>query len=56
LGNPVSRGDHLITIEVKIPTKITAEERELLEELAKLRGDRTDEGGFGGFLGGLFQR
>ncbi len=56
LGNPVSRGDHLITIEVKIPTKITAEERELLEELAKLRGDRTDDGGFGGFLGGLFQR
>jgi len=56
LGNPVSRGDHLITIEVKIPTKVTAEERELLEELAKLRGDRTDDGGFGGFLGGLFQR
>lgn len=56
LGNPVSRGDHLITIEVNIPTKVTAEERELLEELAKLRGDRTDEGGFGGFLGGLFQR
>lgn len=56
LGNPVSRGDHLITIDVNIPTKVSSEERELLEQLAKIRGDRTGDGGFGGFLGNLFQK
>jgi len=55
LGNPVSRGDHLITIQIDIPTRITAEERELLEKLAKIKGDRTGQGGIEGFLGGLFR-
>ncbi|HEY9874359.1 MAG TPA: molecular chaperone DnaJ [Candidatus Obscuribacterales bacterium] len=55
LGNPVSRGDHLITIEIDIPNRITAEERELLEKLAKIKGDRTGKGGLEGFLGGLFR-
>lgn len=56
LGNPVSRGDHLITVHIEIPTKISAEERELLEKLAKLRGDRVGKsGGIEGFLGGLFR-
>ncbi|MBD2464989.1 molecular chaperone DnaJ [Oscillatoria sp. FACHB-1407] len=55
LGNPVSRGNHLITVLVDIPTKINAEERELLEKLAKIRGDRTSKTGGVGFLGGLFQ-
>lgn len=55
LGNPVSRGNHLITVLVDIPTKINAEERELLEKLAKIRGDRTNKAGGVGFLGGLFQ-
>lgn len=56
LGNPVSRGDHLITVEVDIPTKINQEERELLEKLAKIRGDRLGKtGGIEGFLGGLFR-
>ncbi len=55
LGNPVSRGDHLITIEIDIPTKLTAEERELLEKLAKIKGDRIGKGGVEGFLGGLFK-
>lgn len=55
LGNPVSRGDHLITIEIDIPNKITAEERELLEKLAKIKGDRTGKGGLEGFLGGFFR-
>ncbi|NEP58695.1 MAG: molecular chaperone DnaJ [Symploca sp. SIO2G7] len=54
LGNPVSRGDHLITVLVDIPTRITAEERELLERLAKIREERTGKGGIEGFLGGLF--
>lgn len=55
LGNPVSRGDHLITVVIDIPTRITAEERELLEKLAKIKGDRTGKGGIDGFLGGLFR-
>ncbi len=54
LGNSVSRGDHLMTILVDIPTRIVAEERELLEKLAKIKGDRTGKGGFENFLGGLF--
>lgn len=54
LGNPVSRGDHLITILVDIPTRITPDERELLEKLAKIKGERTGKGGIEGFLGGLF--
>ncbi|MDJ0716292.1 MAG: molecular chaperone DnaJ [Prochloraceae cyanobacterium] len=56
LGNPVSRGDHLITIIVEIPTRVNAEERELLEKLAKIRGERSGKGGREGFLGGLFNK
>jgi molecular chaperone DnaJ len=55
LGNPVSRGDHLLTVLIDIPTKITPEERELLEKLAKIKGDRTGKGGLEGFLGNLFK-
>jgi molecular chaperone DnaJ len=56
LGNPVSRGDHLLTIQVQIPTRLNQEERELIEKLAKLRGDRVSKGGgIEGFLGGLFR-
>ncbi|MGA7935778.1 MAG: molecular chaperone DnaJ [Kovacikia sp.] len=54
LGNPVSRGDHLITIGVEIPTRISTEERELLEKLAKLRGDRIGKGGIEGIFGKMF--
>jgi molecular chaperone DnaJ len=55
LGNPVSRGNHLVTVQIEIPTRITHEERELLEKLAKIRGDRLGKGGLEGFLGGLFR-
>lgn len=54
LGNPVARGDHLITIQVDIPTKLGAEERELLEKIAKIHGDRTEKGGIEGFIGKMF--
>ena len=54
LGNPVSRGDHLITISVDIPNRISVEERELLEKLAKIRGDRVEKGGIEGFFGKVF--
>jgi molecular chaperone DnaJ len=54
LGNPVSRGDHLITVSIEIPTHIAPEERELLEKLAKIRGDRIGKGGIEGFFGKVF--
>jgi molecular chaperone DnaJ len=56
LGNPVSRGDQLVTVLIDIPnpTKLTPEERKLLEELAKIRGERTGKSGLEGFLGNLF--
>lgn len=54
VGNPVARGDHLITVMIDIPTKVSTEERELLEKLAKIRGDRIGKGGLENFLGGLF--
>jgi len=56
LGNPVSRGDHLLTVLVDIPTRFTSEERELLEKLAKIKGERTGKGGIEGFLGNLFHK
>ncbi|MDJ0570706.1 MAG: molecular chaperone DnaJ [Pleurocapsa sp. MO_192.B19] len=56
LGNPVSRGNHLITIKINIPTRINSEEKELLEKLAHVRGEATGKGNKEGFLGGLFQK
>ena len=56
LGNPVSRGDHLLTIQVQIPTRLNQGERELVEKLAEMRGDLVSKGGgIEGFLGGLFR-
>lgn len=56
LGNPASRGDQLVTIQIDIPTRVSNEERELLDKLAKIRGDRLAKGGgIEGFLGGLFR-
>ncbi|NJM96194.1 MAG: molecular chaperone DnaJ [Phormidesmis sp. RL_2_1] len=54
LGNPVSRGKHLITVKVDIPTRLKADERELLTKLAEVRGDSVGKGKKDGFLGGLF--
>jgi molecular chaperone DnaJ len=56
LGNSASRGDHLLTILVDIPTRVSTEERELLDKLVKIRGERLSKsGGIEGFLGGLFR-
>lgn len=54
LGNPVSRGKHLITVKVDIPTRVKAEEKEILMKLAEVRGDVVGKGKKEGFLGGLF--
>jgi molecular chaperone DnaJ len=56
LGNPVSRGDHRITVKIAIPTRVSGEERELLEKLAKLRGETYGKGGIEGFLGNIFHK
>ena len=34
LGNPVARGDHRITVTVQLPSRLSDEERSLLEQLA----------------------
>jgi molecular chaperone DnaJ len=54
LGNAVSRGNHLLTVKVEIPTKINHEEQELLEKLAKIKGEHTSKKGFEGFLDSIF--
>ncbi|MGR3274597.1 molecular chaperone DnaJ [Acaryochloris marina NIES-2412] len=56
LGNPVSRGDHLITVIIDIPNRISPEERELLVQLASIRAEQTGKGGIESFLGGIFGR
>jgi molecular chaperone DnaJ len=55
LGNAVSRGDHLVTLKIDIPTKTSGEERKLLEELVKIRGEKAGKTGIENFLGGLFK-
>ncbi len=56
LGNAVSRGDHLLTVKIEIPTRISSEERDLLEKLAKIKGDHTSKGGIEGFLESIFHK
>ncbi len=40
LGNPVARGNHEVLVKVKLPTRITEEERKLLESLASQYSDK----------------
>ena len=40
VGNPVARGNHEVLVKVKLPTRITDEERELLEGLASQYSDK----------------
>ena len=56
LGNAVNRGNHLLTVKVEIPTKISGEERELLEKLAQIKGEHTSKRGFEGFLESIFHK
>jgi molecular chaperone DnaJ len=53
LGNPVARGNHLLTVKVQLPQKLDAQERELLEQLAAISSSHPK--GKGGLFGGLFQ-
>ncbi len=57
LGNPVARGNHQFTVQVQLPTKLSGEERNLLEELAghhtrKGHKHHHKSGLFGGLFGG----
>jgi len=56
LGNEVSRGNHLLTVNIEIPQKISNEEKELLHKLAELKKESTGKGGIEGFLGGFFHK
>jgi molecular chaperone DnaJ len=38
-----ARGDELVTVHVLVPQKLSKRERELLEELARIGGDRVEE-------------
>jgi DnaJ-class molecular chaperone len=38
-GKNAPRGDHLVHIQVAVPTELTPRQRELLEELARISGD-----------------
>lgn len=40
LGNPVARGNHQVLVKVKLPTRITEDERNLLENLASKYSDQ----------------
>ena len=55
LGNPVARGNHQFTVKVQLPTKLSGDERRLLEELAghhSRKGQRPHHKS--GLFGGLF--
>ena len=51
LGNPVARGNHEVLVKVKLPTRLTDEEKRLLESLASQYSDQTT-----GSSSGLFSK
>jgi molecular chaperone DnaJ len=38
-----ARGDLLVTVHVAVPSKLTRQERELLEMYAKMNGEKLDD-------------
>ena len=49
LGNPVARGNHQVLVKVKLPTRITDNERNLLEDLASQYSDKNSSSNSGLF-------
>ena len=41
-GKNAPRGDHLVHIQVEVPTELTARQRELIEELGRSAGQESD--------------
>lgn len=42
LGAPTQRGDHFVTVKVTIPTSPSSKEKELIEQLAELTGQKAN--------------
>jgi molecular chaperone DnaJ len=38
-GKNAPRGDHLVHVQVAVPTELTARQRELIEELSRVSGE-----------------
>ena len=49
LGNPVARGNHQVSVKVKLPTRISEDERTLLENLASKYSDQNSSSNSGLF-------
>ncbi|MDC3168884.1 molecular chaperone DnaJ [Prochlorococcus sp. AH-716-E17] len=49
LGNPVARGNHQVLVKVKLPTRITEDEKNLLENLASKYSDQNSNSNSGLF-------
>ena len=49
LGNPVARGNHQVSVKVKLPTRISEDERILLENLASKYSDKNSSSNSGLF-------
>ncbi|MDC3171333.1 molecular chaperone DnaJ [Prochlorococcus sp. AH-716-E13] len=49
LGNPVARGNHQVLVKVKLPTRITEDERNLLESLASKYSEQNSNSNSGLF-------
>lgn len=43
-GKNAPRGDHLVHVQVEVPTELTPRQRELIEELARVGGETPDDG------------
>jgi molecular chaperone DnaJ len=43
-GKTAPRGDHLVQVQVEVPTELTARQRELIEELAQTSGEQRPGG------------
>jgi DnaJ-class molecular chaperone len=42
-GKSAPRGDHLVTVQVEVPTELTPRQRELIEDLARVSGEREQQ-------------
>ena len=45
LGNSNVRGDHFVTVQVKIPTRLNSEERKLIQQLDSMAGGNSSKNG-----------
>ena len=48
LGQPDSRGDHYVTVNVEIPKDLSKEEEDLVKQLQEIREKKKSKGGIFG--------